>query len=85
MCLCTGYGLWSLARGFCRNSKEYYAALAEADKPRQGDSDGHGILSDTDLIHVTKYFVDIAIDQVKFFRGLLEPIGLRQVVGDIWH
>ena len=73
-----GYGLWSLSRGFCRNSKEYYTALAEADKPRQGDSDGRGILSDAGLMYFTKYFVDTAIDQVKFFRGLLEPIGLRQ-------
>lgn len=73
-----GYGLWSLSRGFCRDSKEYYKALAEADKPRQGNSDGRGILSDAGLMYFTKYFVDTALDQVRFFKGLLEPTGLRQ-------
>lgn len=74
-----GYGLWSITRGFGRNTKSYYSALAEADKPRQGDSDGRGILSDGGLLHFTKYFIDTALDQVKYFSELLEPrkLGIR--------
>ncbi len=74
-----GYGLWSITRGFGRNTKEYYAALAEADKPRQGNIDGRGTLSDAGLLHFTKYFIDTALDQVKYFSNLLEPrkLGIR--------
>ncbi|MBN4079485.1 Fic family protein [Beggiatoa alba] len=74
-----GYGLWSITRGFGRDTKAYYAALAQADKPRLGDTDGRGILSDLGLIHFTKYFIDTALDQVKYFSGLLEPrkLGIR--------
>lgn len=74
-----GYGLWSITRGFGRDTKSYYAALAEADKPRQGDNDGRGILSDGGLLHFTKYFIDTALDQVSYFSDLLEPrkLGIR--------
>ena len=68
-----GYGLWSITRGFGRDTTRYYAALAEADKPRQGSNDGRGILSDKGLLHFTKYFIDTALDQVKYFSSLLEP------------
>jgi len=69
----SGYGLWSITRGFGRDTKEYYSALAQADKPKQGDTDGRGILSDSGLICFTKYFISTALDQVKYFSGLLEP------------
>ncbi len=74
-----GYGLWSITRGFGRNTSAYYAALAQADKPRQGSSDGRGILSDAGLVYFTKYFIDTALDQVEYFSGLLEPrkLGIR--------
>lgn len=74
-----GYGLWSITRGFGRDTKSYYAALAEADKPRQGETDGRGILSDEGLVFFTKYFIDTALDQVNYFSGLLEPrkLGIR--------
>jgi len=74
-----GYGLWSITRGFGRDTKSYYAALAQADKVRQGDSDGRGILSDKGLLSFTKYFIDTALDQVKYFSDLLEPrkLGIR--------
>ncbi len=68
-----GYGLWSITRGFGRNTKAYYAALAAADTPRQGSSDGRGILSDKGLLQFTRYFIDTALDQVNFFTDLLEP------------
>ena len=78
-CGLNGYGLWSITRGFGRDTKAYYAALAQADKPRQGNFDGRGILSDAGLIYFTKYFIDTALDQVKYFSGLLEPrkLGIR--------
>ena len=72
-----GYGLWSLARGFARDTDAYYKALAQADMPRQGESDGKGILSKRGLIYFTKYFIDTALDQVKFFNDLLEPTALK--------
>ena len=74
-----GYGLWSITRGFGRDTKAYYSALAQADKPRQGNADGRGTLSDSGLIYFTKYFIDTALDQVKYFSGLLEPrkLGIR--------
>lgn len=74
-----GYGLWSITRGFGRDTKSYYKALARADMERQGSSDGRGILSDRGLLDFTKYFIDTALDQVKFFTELLEPrkLGIR--------
>jgi hypothetical protein len=74
-----GYGLWSITRGFGRDTQAYYAALAQADKLRQGMSDGRGVLSDSGLIYFTKYFIDTALDQVGYFSELLEPrnLGVR--------
>lgn len=72
-----GYGLWSLARGFARDTDAYYNALAQADMPRQGETDGRGILSKRGLVFFTKYFIDTALDQVNFFNNLLEPSALR--------
>ena len=74
-----GYGLWSITRGFGRDTLAYYAALSQADKLRQGSSDGRGILSDAGLIYFIKYFIDTALDQVEYFSGLLEPrkLGIR--------
>ncbi|MCL6704679.1 Fic family protein [Pseudomonas sp. T1.Ur] len=68
-----GYGLWSITRGFARDTKAYYNALAQADKVRQGMTDGRGTLSDGGLAHFTKYFIDTALDQISYFSELLEP------------
>lgn len=68
-----GYGLWSITRGFARDTKAYYNALAQADKTRQGSTDGRGTLSDGGLTHFTKYFIDTALDQISYFSELLEP------------
>lgn len=68
-----GYGLWSITRGFARDTQAYYNALAQADKVRQGMTDGRGTLSDGGLTHFTKYFIDTALDQISYFSGLLEP------------
>ncbi|WP_257263309.1 Fic family protein [Endozoicomonas sp. ONNA2] len=68
----SGYGLWSVTRGFALQTKEYYKALAEADKPRQGSTDGRGQLSDKGLMCFTEYFIDTALDQIRFFAGLYD-------------
>lgn len=77
-CGLDGYGLWSLARGFARDSRAYYSALSQADMVRQGESDGRGNLSKKGLIYFTKYFIDTALDQVNFFNDLLDPSSLRE-------
>ena len=73
-----GYGLWSMCRGFGRDTKSYYAALSSADMERQGSNDGRGILSDKGLLKFTEYFIQTALDQVKYFSGLLEPQKLNE-------
>ncbi len=73
-----GYGLWSMSRGFGRETKSYYAALSSADRERQGSNDGRGILSDKGLLKFTEYFIQTALDQVKYFLGLLEPQKLNE-------
>lgn len=75
-----GYGLWSITRGFARNTKAYYHALAQADKPRQGAQDGRGVLSDAGLLYFTKYFIDTALDQLRYFSDLLE---MRKLVSRV--
>ncbi|MCE0975533.1 Fic family protein [Pseudomonas putida] len=73
-----GYGLWSMSRGFGRDVDQYYAALTAADRPRKGDLDGRGQLSDSGLLAFTRYFIETALDQVKYFSSLLEPHKLNQ-------
>jgi len=68
-----GYGLWSMCRGFGRDTDSYYEALSRADMERQGSTDGRGILSDKGLLQFTEYFLETALDQVKYFSALLEP------------
>lgn len=69
----SGSTLWSLTRGFALNRKKYYKSLAEADKPRQGATDGRGVLSDSGLLFFTKFFIDTALEQIQFFSNLIEP------------
>lgn len=73
-----GVGLWSMSRGFGRDKFAYYDALARADMPRQGASDGRGILSDAGLMDFTAYFIKTAVDQVEYFSSLLNPQALTQ-------
>lgn len=73
-----GVRLWSMSRGFARDTKAYYEALGRADMPRQGGDDGRGLLSDRGLMDFTNYFIDTAIDQVEYFTSLLNPQALNQ-------
>jgi Fic family protein len=69
------HGLWSISRGLARGLKsrtEYKAMMDRADSPREGDLDGRGNLSRRALIEFTKWFLEVALDQVKFMTGLFE-------------
>ncbi len=65
-------GLWSPLRGFARTVDRYYALLAAADEPRQGDLDGRGNLSESALVAWIDYVLDICQDQVTFMRSMLD-------------
>lgn len=67
-----------MSRGFGRDTNAYYKALSQADMPRQGSSDGRGVLSDRGLMAFTEYFIDTAVDQLKYFSSLLDPQALDQ-------
>lgn len=73
-----GYGLWSMSRGFARNTTLYYDTLNAADNPRKGDQDGRGILSDSGLMLWSRYFAETALDQVKYFSSQLDPERLSE-------
>ena len=68
-----GSSMWSVARGLARNSSEYKAKLANADAPRQGNYDGRGALSATQLEEFCAFFLRVCIDQVEFMESLLQP------------
>ena len=68
-------GAWSPLRGLARSQSDsqfdYYAALANADAPRQGDLDGRGNLSEKSLVAFIQYFLDVCIDQAVFMGQML--------------
>ena len=69
------HGLWSISRGLARGLKsrtEYKTMMDRADSPREGDLDGRGILSRKALVEFTRWFLEVALDQVKFMSGLFE-------------
>jgi Fic family protein len=70
-------GLWTISRGLARQRSRYYAQLAGADKPRQGDLDGRGNLSDKGLASFCRFFLETMLDQTRFMSGLLELPTLR--------
>lgn len=67
-----GSGLWSVSRGLARNVAEYKRLLMAADEPRHGDYDGRGALSHAALVDFCRFFLECALDQVRFMRELLE-------------
>lgn len=68
-----GTSLWSVARGLARDEARYKALLMAADGPREGDRDGRGNLTQRGLMAFSQFFLDRAIDQVRFMAELLEP------------
>jgi Fic family protein len=68
-----GTSLWSVARGLARDEDQYKKLLMQADGPREGDRDGRGNLTQRGLVAFCKFFLDRAIDQIRFMSSLLEP------------
>jgi len=77
------FGIWSVFRGLARSADpSYKQLLAAADDKRQGSTDGRGPLSDQSLSHFCRFFMETALDQIKFIEGLLEVPGLLGRVSD---
>jgi len=72
------YGAWCLSRGLANRDGHYKKALAVADRPRQGDYDGRGQLTEKGLMAFCDYMLDTAIDQVDYMSGLLDLAQLRK-------
>jgi Fic family protein len=69
--------VWSVARGLARNVGEYKRHLAACDVPRRNDLDGRGNLGEEALAEFTRFYLTVAIDQVKFMESLMQPDRLR--------
>lgn len=68
-----GTSLWSVARGLARNVDGYKKLLRAADGPREGDRDGRGNLTQRGLIAFSRFFLETAVDQIRFMSDLLAP------------
>ena len=77
-----GNPLWSVSRGLARSQEEYKRRLAECDQPRRGELDGRGSLSQAALVDFCRYFLETALDQVRFMERLL---ALETLLGRIEH
>jgi Fic family protein len=73
-----GSDLWSVSRGLARTVGRYKEALARADYPPQGATDGRGTLSERGLAEFADYFIDTCADQVRYMGSLLEPAGFLE-------
>lgn len=71
------HGLWTVTRGLSRYKDQYIAALVGADQPRKGDLDGRGNLSESGLAAFCQFFLETALDQVRFMTSLLDLPGLE--------
>jgi Fic family protein len=75
------HGLWSISRGLARGLEsrgEYMQMMDYADRPRQGDRDGRGNLSEAALQAFVLWFLRVSLDQVTFMSGLFDLNGLAQ-------
>ncbi|HEY6517718.1 MAG TPA: Fic family protein [Steroidobacteraceae bacterium] len=69
------HGLWSISRGLARGLEsrgEYKSMMDRADTPRRGDLDGRGNLSQRALAEFVAWFLQVALDQVRFMKSLFE-------------
>lgn len=67
-------GLWSVARGLAHGQARYRVMLTAADGPRRGgERDGYGKLTQEDLAEFCRFFLERAVDQVRFMEKLLDP------------
>jgi len=76
-----GTSLWSISRGFARARADYLSSLTGADGERRSDLDGRGCLSDEGLRAFCRFYLDTALDQVRFMRSLLDIDGLTGRLG----
>jgi Fic family protein len=71
-----GSALWSVSRGLARQRARYREVLERADRPRQGDLNGRGALSEAELVQFCRFFLETCIDQVDFMSETLDPTRL---------
>ncbi|APU32934.1 cell filamentation protein Fic [Ectopseudomonas alcaliphila JAB1] len=69
--------LWSLSRGLARRQTEYYAAMANADRPREGDLDGRGQLSLKHYLGFIRFMLDVCLDQIDYMTEAVDPANMR--------
>jgi len=69
--------LWSLSRGLARRQDEYCQRLSSADKPRRGDLDGRGQLSEKALCEFIEFMLDVCLDQMKYMEEMISVHTLR--------
>jgi Fic family protein len=72
--------LWSLSRGLARRHQEYYSVLAKADRPREGDLDGRGQLSQKHYFNFIEFMLDVCHDQVDYMTAALNREKMRERV-----
>lgn len=70
-------GIWSIARGLATQERACKDHLIACDQARQDDMDGRGNLSEKALVDLTRFFLEVCIDQVRFMEGLMQPNRLR--------
>ena len=71
-----GSSFWAVSRGLARNVTDYKGLLMAADRPRTGDTDGRGKLSEEALFQFCRFFLKVSIDQVRFMQSILDPTNL---------
>lgn len=65
-------GLWSPMRGLARAHQEYYASLVGADRDRQDDYDGRGVLTEKGLVEFITFMMNTSLDQIEFMSRMLD-------------
>ncbi|MHC8287446.1 Fic family protein [Pseudomonas sp. XS1P51] len=77
--------LWSLSRGLARQHQNYYAALTMADRPREGDLDGRGQLSQRRYFEFIEFMLQVCHEQVDYMTAAVDPSQLRERVIRAFH
>ncbi len=76
------HGLWSISRGLARgleDRSDYMRMMNRADASRESDTDGRGNLSTQALIEFVSWFLQVALDQIRFMQKIfdLDTLSLR--------
>lgn len=77
--------LWSLSRGLARRNDDYYCYLALADRPREGDLDGRGQLSQRHYFNFIEFMLDVCHDQVDYMAAALNTTTLRDRLSRVFQ